>query len=184
MTCRTVAIALSWLILGCNKPPQDTQLGLYCQSGSSSRTVGRVHITTATGNKLDPNGFIIGPEETVLYVAVSLPERETGSGGSAGLDAGPTKSTLSEAFRFKSGLSAQVDIEWDRAKDSVRVEGRSFLRASGNVFLIEIDGRGAIKVSQNSKVRSERVPEGDESRVIKEEFPHLARALSVSPFSD
>ena len=184
MTCRTVAIALSWLVLGCNKLSPDTQLGLYSHNGSSSGTVGRVHITTATGHKLDPNGFIIGPEENVLYIAVSLPERETGSGGSAGLDAGPTKSTLSEAFRFKSGLSAQVDIEWDRVKDSVKVEGRSFLRASGNVFLIEIDGRGAIKVSQNSKVRSERVPEGDESRVIKEEFLQLAPALSVSPFSN
>jgi hypothetical protein len=74
-----------------------------------------------------------------------------------------------------------VHVEWDRVADVVVVAGRRFDRGSGNVFLVEVDEKGVLTPRQNSKVRTGLVPDGDEARVVQEEFPHLATALNAFP---
>lgn len=138
-----------------------------------------MHITTVRGNKLGPSGEIAGPLEHVLYLATSLPEQHWGSSG--GSESGETRSVWSIGIRSKSGGGIHVEIVWDRAADVVMIEGKRFDRAAGNVFLIENDAKGSPVFRQNSKVRSERVPEGGEARVLEEEFPHLAPALAAFP---
>ena len=168
-------LILILLAFGCEKPSPYAQQGRYCESGAGSGMYGRVHIMAVRGNKLGPTGAIVGPVEHVLYVAISLPGPQTGAGGHS--EAGITRSSWTWTFSLVSGAAVLVDIEWDRVTDVVTLAGRRFDRGAGNVFLIEVDGKGTLIPRQNSKVRTELLPDGEEARVIEEEFPHLAPAL-------
>jgi hypothetical protein len=182
MKARTGALILALLALGCRRPPpdlQNAQGGRYSAIGESSATFGRVHITTVCGNKLDPSGGIVGPLENVLYFAVSLPESHEGSSWMAKSEATRTVWYLGHAPKTGGGI--HVEVVWNRAADVVIIEGKRFDRSAGNVFLIETVGHGYPVFHQNSKVRSERVPEGQEARVVDEEFPHLASFLKTFP---
>jgi hypothetical protein len=178
-SARIGPLILILVALGCEEPPSAGQQGVYCDSGGPSGMFGRVHIMTVCGNKLGSSGEIIGPMEHVFYVATSLPGPRVGGGGSS--ESGPTRSIWKETHELESGRTVRVHVEWDRVRDVVTLAGRKFDRKAGNVLLVEVDAGGTQTSRQNSKVRSERVPEREESRVLKEEFPHLAPALAAFP---
>jgi hypothetical protein len=169
----------------------DFKAGRYGTSGESSGTFGQVHIKAIFGSKLDESGFIVGPDEPVLYFAISLPESHTGDSPRVRSEA--TRTVWHLGHGPSTGGGIHVEVVWDRAADVVilggnrlnrtgdivPIEGRRFDRTAGNVFLIETGDDGTPVFRQNSRIRNER--DIAEERVIEEEFPRLGKALRTRP---
>jgi len=158
----------------------NAQRDQFAESGSSTRTYRNMEITAVRGNSLGRQGEIVGPQQHLLFFAVCWPKGISWESAGSSSEAGATKSVWSCSYQLGKGLSVKIGIEWDRVADAVSIEGKRFNRDAGNVFMIEIDARGAVTARQNAKVRSALLPDGEEVRLVLEEFPGIDLA---PPFS-
>jgi len=164
------------------KDETNAQTGKFAESGASTRTFQNVQITAVRGTSLGARGEIVGPLQHLLFLAHRFPKGTSLDNAHEASEAGPTKSAWTFSFAFVGGLFVKSEIEWDRVKDEVTIAGRRFSRGVGNAFLIDIDAKGAITAHQSATVRTKLLPDGEEGRLISEEFPKIG--LTPQDFDD